>query len=549
MTRPNTGNQSSFEDTLQMHHVTQSELNEGIVSTDFHYKKNLIFWTSPKTKQIYSALIELNPKSLLLGLANSNPRLPLQLSRLKLHNTKPIIESGLIEPSGLAVDWANHRLYWADFATSRIEYANLDGSTRKILFSRSVQKPKSIVIHPELRTIYWSDWGEPARIERAFLDGSGRQVILSSLLTTPSSLLIDYPSDKLFWVDVRQSMIECVNLDGSARYTILQDSRFYPISLTIFEDYLYWSSYGSSNLNLINKLTGQNATFFTVKKEKSHDETMFNLEVKIYHSLRQPEVEHNPCQSSLCSHICLPNNISYQCSCPFGFTFEDASHHLCHKKASSQLLFTRRNDIRTLVISKDKLSNEADIHFNDYNLDHVLPISNLAFVVSLDYDSVTSTIYWSDLMNKSICRAHWSGAKHKCMVSTSLEAPSGIAYDWVGQNLYWTDTARNLIEVSKVNGSFRSLVVWRSLNQPRDIVVDPLNSLMFWSQWSNQSANIERAGMDGSYRIILHSVNMSKPQGLAIDAASKLLFWTDLSQSHIEFSHYGNVNIDFDDTF
>lgn len=515
-----------------------------MVYVDFHYTRNLIFWINVKSKIIYSALLELNQKSLIVS---SNPQQLPALPRLQLHKVRPVIRSGLANPAGLSVDWINNRLYWTDCGSSRIEFASLEGGSRKIFFKHSVHRPNSIVVNPERSTVYWSDWGDPPRIESAFMDGTDRKVLVSSLLSMPTSLVIDYPAYKLYWVDIKQSMIECANLDGSSRYTILHQHIYNPISLSIFEDNLYWTSLRSSQVSTVNKLTGLNVTTININDDLSDFRSELQFDIKVYHMLRQPEVIKHPCQYHQCSHLCLPNNITYQCSCPFGYIFESNNRQKCQKDTVNSILaFTHRNDIRAMFVSMNKYPTESSSSssvLHDYNIDYVLPLSHISFAVSLAYDPFTSTIYWTDLLNKSISRAKWSGKQQDTLVDTSLESPSGLAYDWSAANLYWVDTSRNVIEVAKENGSFRTLVVWRSLDQPRDVVLDPGQALMFWSQWSNHTANIERAGMDGSYRIILHSLNLTRPHGLALDVGSRRIYWADSSQSTIEFSFYGNPRI------
>lgn len=514
-------------------------LSSELIHNDYHYKKNLYFWTSKKSRKIFSASVEINPKDLIASNYSSfNHQLPLPLLPIMLHNIKPIIEIGIVEPNSIAVDWINDRIYWTDSGTSRIEYCNLDGSNRKVMFAHSVEIPKSIVINPDKKAIYWSDWGQPVRIESSFMDGSARQIIISALLMNPTGLTIDYPANKLYWIDIRQNLIECSNLDGYNRYTIVHDEVQYPISLTIFEDNLYWTGLKSTKINIVNKLSGKLIT----KIETSHDNSTndrMNINVKVFHPLRQPDIEFNICQSHACSDICLPNNNSYSCLCPFGFSFKDQNTKKCKKDSDSLLLFTRRNEIRAINLSKRKLMTEQNNSYEDFNLDYVLPILRVSFVVSMDYDWSTSTIFWADLLNKSISSAYWNGQHQQVIISSSLEAPSGIAYDWITKNIYWVDTGRNVIEVSRTDGSFRSLVIWRSLDQPRDIVLDPQTSLMFWSQWNNHTANIERSGMDGSFRMKIHSTNLTRPHGLAIDFISKRLYWTDSSKSRIEYSFYG----------
>ncbi|OTF75363.1 low density lipoprotein receptor-like protein, partial [Euroglyphus maynei] len=515
-------------------------LNSELIHNDYHYKRNLYFWTNTKTRKIFSASVEINPKDLIASNYSSlNHQLPLlPLLPIMLQNVKPIIEIGIVEPSSIAVDWINDRIYWTDSGTSRIEYCNIDGSNRKVMFTHSVEIPKSIVVNPDKKAIYWSDWGQPVRIESSFMDGSARKTIISALLMNPTGLTIDYPANKLYWIDIKQNLIECSNLDGSNRYTIVHDDVQYPISLTIFEDNLYWTGVESTKINIVNKLSGKLISKIVVTSHDNSTNDRMNINVKVFHPLRQPDIEFNICQSHTCSDICLPNNNSYRCLCPFGFSFIDQNSKKCKKDSDSLLLFTRRNEIRAINLSKRKLMTEQNNSYEDFNLDYVLPILRIAFVVSMDYDWSTSTIFWADLLNKSINSAHWTGLHQQVIISSSLEAPSGIAYDWITKNIYWVDTGRNVIEVSKMDGSFRSLVIWRSLDQPRDIVLDPQSSLMFWSQWNNHTANIERSGMDGLFRMKIHSTNLTRPHGLAIDYTSKRLYWTDSSKSRIEYSFY-----------
>ena len=514
-------------------------LNSELIYNDYHYKKNLYFWTNSKTRKIFSAFVEINPKDLIASNHSSvNHQLPSPLLPIRLQNVKPIIETGIVEPNSIAVDWINDRIYWTDSGASRIEYCNLDGSNRKVMFAHSVEKPKSIAINPDKKSIYWSDWGQPVRIESSFMDGSARQIIISALLMNPTGLTIDYPANKLYWIDIKQNLIECSNLDGSNRYTIVHDEVQYPITLTIFEDNLYWTGLKSTKINIVNKLSGKLISTIETSHDNSTNDQL-NINVKVFHPLRQPDIEFNICHSHTCSDICLPNNNSYRCLCPFGFSFRDENSKKCKKDSDSLLMFTRRNEIRAINLSKRKLMIEQNNPYEEFNLDYVLPILRISFVVSMDYDWSTSTIFWSDLLNKSINSAHWTGQHQKVIICSSLEAPSGIAYDWITKNIYWVDTGRNVIEVSKNNGSFRSLVIWQSLDQPRDIVLDPQTALMFWSQWNNHTANIERSGMDGSFRMKIHSTNLTRPHGLAIDYASKRLYWTDSSKSRIEYSFYG----------
>lgn len=50
----------------------------------------------------------------------------------------------------MAVDWVTNKLYWSDAGTKRIEVSNLDGSMRSILIWEGLDKPRDIVVDPQV---------------------------------------------------------------------------------------------------------------------------------------------------------------------------------------------------------------------------------------------------------------------------------------------------------------------------------------------------------------------------------------------------------------
>jgi hypothetical protein len=56
-------------------------------------------------------------------------------------------ENGVYD--GLAVDWVGRLLYWTDVTHKRIEVSRLDGSFRKIIIDKNLEKPRAIVLDPQ----------------------------------------------------------------------------------------------------------------------------------------------------------------------------------------------------------------------------------------------------------------------------------------------------------------------------------------------------------------------------------------------------------------
>jgi len=49
---------------------------------------------------------------------------------------------------GIAIDWVNKYVYWTDNDNGRIEMSRVNGSDRKVLFDRDVEKPRGITADP-----------------------------------------------------------------------------------------------------------------------------------------------------------------------------------------------------------------------------------------------------------------------------------------------------------------------------------------------------------------------------------------------------------------
>jgi len=65
-----------------------------------------------------------------------------------------IINSSLTQPSGLAIDYAEKKLYWSDASREKIERSDLDGSNRQVLVSATIY-PFALSVYGNY--IYWTD--------------------------------------------------------------------------------------------------------------------------------------------------------------------------------------------------------------------------------------------------------------------------------------------------------------------------------------------------------------------------------------------------------
>lgn len=75
------------------------------------------------------------------------------------------------------------------------------------------------------RKIYWTDWGNTPRIEYANMDGSNRRIIADTHLFWPNGLTIDYAGRRMYWVDAKHHVIEKADLDGRNRKAVISQGK------------------------------------------------------------------------------------------------------------------------------------------------------------------------------------------------------------------------------------------------------------------------------------------------------------------------------------
>jgi len=268
---------------------------------DFNFRTGMIFWSDVMTRKIYRAPIDEG-----------------------FQQEVVVAGDNVVTADGLAVDWIYHHLYWTDTGTNTINMANLaDGSMVTTLVRDKMEEPRAIALHPAKGWMFWSDWGDIPKIERAGMDGSHRMTIVSETVKWPNGLTLDLVMDKVYWVDAKLNLVGSADLDGANSRVVLYspESLKHPFSITLFEDYMYWTDWDRITIFRANKFNGQGVEPVTAQNLKQ-----IPMVVHVYHPYRQPEAM-NYCEAlnGRCSHICVPapqftsKSAKTSCLCPNGF--------------------------------------------------------------------------------------------------------------------------------------------------------------------------------------------------------------------------------------
>ena len=121
-------------------------------------------------------------------------------------------------PDGLAIDSATGRLYWANNGGTTISSASLAGGGGGNLAASGAtfSGPDGPVIDPASQKIYWAN-SDSNTIEFANLDGSGGGQLdtTGAVVDAPDNVAIDPANGRIYWANHGNNTIYSANLDGT----------------------------------------------------------------------------------------------------------------------------------------------------------------------------------------------------------------------------------------------------------------------------------------------------------------------------------------------
>jgi hypothetical protein len=112
--------------------------------------------------------------------------------------------SGLTNPRGLAIDFAEGKMYWSDTQDNTIYRANVDGTGMEALVSGyQYGRPTIDLVN---RCVYFGNFGSHV-ICRCNLDGSGLETIITTGVDQANGIALDLGNDKIYWTDMQTSFV------------------------------------------------------------------------------------------------------------------------------------------------------------------------------------------------------------------------------------------------------------------------------------------------------------------------------------------------------
>ena len=111
---------------------------------------------------------------------------------MKLDGTERevIVNSSLVWPNGLTIDYEESRLYWTDAYLDKVESSDLYGNGRVKLYE-DVPHPYGITKYKDF--LYWTDWVTRA-IVTAHVSGNEETLVNTTYRIRPSGIVVVHHS-------------------------------------------------------------------------------------------------------------------------------------------------------------------------------------------------------------------------------------------------------------------------------------------------------------------------------------------------------------------
>ncbi|KAM3845339.1 prolow-density lipoprotein receptor-related protein 1 [Vipera latastei] len=459
------------------------------------------------------------------------------ISRAKRDQTwrEDVVTNGIGRVEGIAVDWIAGNIYWTDQGFDVIEVARLNGSFRYVVISQGLDKPRAITVHPEKGYLFWTEWGQYPRIERSRLDGTERVVLINTSISWPNGISVDYEDGKLYWCDARTDKIERIDLEtGDKREVVLSSNNMDMFSVSVFEDYVYWSDRTHAN-GSIKRGSKDNATEIVSLRTGIGVQLK---DIKVFNRDRQKGTNVCALNNGDCQQLCLYRGAGQRtCACAHGMLAEDG---VSCRDYDGYLLYSERTILKSIHLSDENNLNAPIKPFEDS--EHMKNVIALAF----DYrhgSKGSNRIFYSDIHFGNIQQINDDGTGRRTLVE-NVGSVEGLAYHRGWDTLYWTSYTTSTITRHTVNqtrvGAFEreTVITMSGDDHPRAFVLDECQNLMFWTNWNEQHPSIMRATLSGANMITIIDKDIRTPNGLAIDHKTEKIYFSDATLDKIERCEY-----------
>ncbi|XP_020715459.1 putative vitellogenin receptor isoform X2 [Ceratitis capitata] len=439
-------------------------------------------------------------------------------------NPEILLTSGLDAPEDLAVDWLTGNIYFSDNTMHHIAVCTNDGLYCAALVTVDVHQPRGVALWPQRGQMFWTDWGRKPMVARASMDGSNSLPLVTENIHWPNGIALDMHNNRIYWVDAKIATMESTRTDGTDRRRILDGIMKHPYGLTVFEDNIYWSDWGTKSVHKCNKFTGKGHQVVT------KDRTIYA--VHIYHTAKQPKTDH-ACMRLRCSHLCLlAENDRATCGCPDGMQL-GSDRLRCVKIHKKQRLFIGLMN-SLLEMEHTKFGRHTILQ------SHQLPM----YISEMAYNNVEEKVIIADNVHRTVNEFDLLTNNISVLTSENIGNITSIAFDHLSHNVYWADAERHVVEVFSLQTRQRAMVnFFAGMQVPIAMALIPEDGVMFVALRTRKYVHIDQLPLSGHGP---HTHAFEEELGdddfrFTPDYETKRLYWSDSELGRISYTDYRNL--------
>ncbi|XP_033637821.1 sushi, von Willebrand factor type A, EGF and pentraxin domain-containing protein 1-like [Asterias rubens] len=390
-------------------------------------------------------------------------------------NNRTIILNSVGGLNGLAIDFEDNRLYYADRGSGSIQHIDFNGLGRTLLYTRTGAEFFDIDIHKDY--LLWTEWNTFNGLHA--INRENRRVIQSFSIKNESTYGIRIYSDD------RQPDYENVCIDNggcqhlclpveaggmrcecSTGYQLHSDGQTC-IADILYDDFLLASDTYLHNIFQIN-LTDPDFGYAALQL----DTRMVDNPVALAYDPMRAQVYWSDVIQKTIRRAFIFNGTQ---DILFTNQYIETSDGLTIDP-TSRLLFWTDVGLPSVQVSHLDGTNRKSIVLTD--------IEKPRAIVA---DPGQGLIYWSDWgALPKIERAYMDGTNRSVLVNTGLGWPNGLALDYKENKLYWCDASSHLIEVLDLNTMQRDVLLdLGEGSHPFSIVTH--GPYIYWSDWRQKT--------------------------------------------------------------
>ncbi|CAH0560459.1 unnamed protein product [Brassicogethes aeneus] len=420
-----------------------------------------------------------------------------------------IIWEDLDKPRDIVVDPIVGYMYWSDWGEKpKIERADMDGLNRITIAATNLTWPNGLAVDHFTGKIYWTDGGSKA-IEFANFDGSNRKILLQGP-DIPHPFGLDVFGNNIYWSDWQTLNIERANkLTGVNRTVLssqmngLMDVRVFHRNRKTIRTPCHTDNGGCSHLCLL-RPKGHACVCPTGIKLGTDGKTCLHGPINFLIMARRVDIRQISLDVPYMADVVLPlpklkSATSVDVDRKTGEIYWTDTAEDVIQKANAQ-----GRTVQTIVmhemeapdgIAIDSTGRKMYWTDGERNSVEVAELNGLnrrvMFTKNIDDPRAITLHYhhglmfWSDWGKQAKIEVAWMDGTHReTLISTNLTWPNGLAIDRPANRLYWNDAKLNTIESSDLNGKNRKLVI-SGVPHPYGLVV--VGNHVYWTDWGTSA--------------------------------------------------------------